>query len=63
MGFKMRPLPPYQYVWLPTAPEFAQHPLESIMLYELLYILTLAMLSPVCFMLGFAIGRIWLLVI
>ena len=59
MSARLRYTSPLVYKWLPTSLEFEQHPLESILLYELLYLLALALVSLCSFTLGLLVGTVW----
>jgi hypothetical protein len=61
MTARLRYTDPYHYKWLPTSLEFEHNPLESIVVYELLYVLALVLVSLCSFTLGLLIGGIWIL--
>ena len=59
MSARLRYTDLYHYKWLPTALEFEHSPLESILLYELLYTLALVLICSCSFILGLLIGTVW----
>jgi len=54
---------PQPYKWFPTPAEWHTAPFTALLEYELVYISTILLLAPPCFLLGFIIGRLWLLAI